>query len=55
MNISGIIALVGVICLFIGVAALLTLIAAPTWPLIIFGVILLIASNFIGGGWVNRN
>jgi len=50
MNISGIIALVGVLLIILGFLGLVSVIAVPGVPLIVFGVICLVVAAFVGGG-----
>ncbi len=50
MNISGIIALVGVLLIVLGFLGLTAIVAAPGVPLIVLGVVCLVLAAFVGGG-----
>lgn len=50
LSVSGIIALLGLICIIGGVAGILALVALPGIPLVIFGFVLLIVAAIANGG-----
>jgi membrane-bound ClpP family serine protease len=54
MNISGIIALTGVLLIVLGFLGLVAVFAVPGVPLIVLGVICLVVSAFVGGGFRGR-
>jgi membrane-bound ClpP family serine protease len=54
MNISGIIALVGVLLIILGFLGLVAVVAAPGVPLIVLGVLCLVIAAFVGGGFRGR-
>ena len=54
MNISGIIALVGVLLIVLGFLGLAAVVAMPGVPLIVLGVICLVVAAFVGGGLRGR-
>lgn len=54
MNISGILALVGVLLIVLGFLGLASVVGVPGVPLIVLGVVCLVLAAFVGGGLRGR-